>query len=503
MRKSILAATALLTACASAPAYKSRGIAIPVVQPQYAPSPSSHVVSVSIEPPLYQPAPMRLRWAPPPMLVESVTDQPFPEAVWIGGYWVWEGNWVWARGRWSSPPRRSYTWVNPFYENCGDSVLFVSGFWAAPGVDFIRPVSHVNVTFAQISPGVIAGPLPIGPLGVFVPPPPGSRYGLIVPAPIGTAPAVVVGVLPVINEGMRIEPNDFSHVAHLVPTTAITNRISNISNINNITNVRVFDNATTISNVTIVAPASATASGRAVYATVPAQAYRTTTMVPVGRGEAPSQAAPQAAGSGISGSVPTKPLEQAVAQKIAPPGLTVQGPALHVPSLATSHIARLSGNTVPAQTASDRQSALQTMQPDLLHRDLTQKSPTSQRGQHDVRFSPGVPFGVQQATSLGAYISPMQPSHMDRPEVMQPMREDVRGAMVRRQASLPSLQHGHTEANASRPDQRPAGNTKVPPQAANVATTSVHAHLTRLPENLKPTSRTSGNKDEKRHYLQE
>jgi hypothetical protein len=146
------------------------------------PYPDQSFDSVYIDPPLDQPPPVRIDWAPPPMLDEEISPQPYPDAVWIGGYWVWQDNWVWARGRWSGPPRRDYRWVRPYYEHRGDSVIFIGGFWAAPGVSFHRPSPNIDIPLARVRPGVIRGPRPVGPEGAFLPPPHGSRRGEIRPA---------------------------------------------------------------------------------------------------------------------------------------------------------------------------------------------------------------------------------------------------------------------------------------------------------------------------------
>src|SRR5436305_1226834 len=74
----------------------------------YAPPPSAGVV---IEPPVGAPVPVAVEWAPPPMLVEPVPPLPYFGAVWVGGYWTWEGDWVWARGRWAGPPSVGYEWT--------------------------------------------------------------------------------------------------------------------------------------------------------------------------------------------------------------------------------------------------------------------------------------------------------------------------------------------------------------------------------------------------------
>ncbi len=213
----------------------------PVVE-QAAPPP----VSVYEEPPLSEPAPIAVGWAPPPMLVEVPPPPPFPYAAWVGGYWVWQGNWVWAHGHWMEPPRPQYAWVHPYYEHRGGVVIFISGYWSAPGVVFVPPRPELVLAVEPAAVGVIPGPRPIGPEGCFVPAPPGSRRGIIIPAPVGTAPAVVTSAPPVVAVGMRVTTN-----------------VTNIHN-TNITNV------TNVTNVTIVAPPTATANGRTFSSSVPA-----------------------------------------------------------------------------------------------------------------------------------------------------------------------------------------------------------------------------------------
>jgi hypothetical protein len=254
------------------------------------------VVSIYVEPPLFQPPPIRVAWAPPPMLVEIPSPMPYDGAIWTGGYWVWEGDWVWAHGRWAPPPRPGYGWVNPYYENRGGSVVFINGFWAAPGVSFVAPSLSVNIAFGVVAVGVIAGPRPMGPEGVFVPPPPGSHFGLIVPAPIGTAPAVVTGAPPIVRGGMRINSNN-----------------NNSTQINNVTNV------TNITNVTIVAPASATANGQAVNTSVPAQPHLAAAMPPVVKAYAPIPASTKPIPAYVPGRPPvTLPQAQMVHSEVTP-----------------------------------------------------------------------------------------------------------------------------------------------------------------------------------------
>ena len=270
MKKTIsILALIVLGGCAVAPPSTTYVVQRPIQTVQLAP-----IVSVYVEPLTYQPPPIAVAWAPPPMLVEIVPLTPFASAVWVGGYWVWNGNWVWAHGRWSAPPQPDYGWVNPYYEHRAGRVVFIDGFWAAPGVSFQAPAIGLPIALATVTVGVSPGPRPIGPEGIFVPAPPGSRVGLIVPAPLGTAPAVVTSAPPVVSVGMRIvAPNSNVNV--------VGNRIGNVSNVSNVTNV------TNITNVMIVAPASATASGQAVNASVPAQAHLAAALPSVVRAPAP------------------------------------------------------------------------------------------------------------------------------------------------------------------------------------------------------------------------
>ena len=207
-------------------------------------------VSVNVDPPVVEPAPIAVGWAPPPLLVEVPPPTPFGGAVWVGGYWVWQGNWVWAHGHWMAPPRADYVWVHPYYEHRGDTVIFIDGHWSGRGVAFVPPPPGLRLEVERPAYGVVPGPRPIGPDGCFVPAPPGSRAGIIVPAPIGTAPAVVTSAPAVIAPGMRI-----------------TNNATTVNNVTNVTNVT---RVTNVTNVTIVAPPGATKNGRAFNTMVPA-----------------------------------------------------------------------------------------------------------------------------------------------------------------------------------------------------------------------------------------
>lgn len=246
-------------------------------------APMPPVVSVYIEPPVEQPPPVLVPVAPPPMLVEVPPPAPFPLAVWTGGYWAWHGGWIWSAGRWLTPPQPHYVWVQPYYEHRSDAVVFVGAHWAPPNVVFVPPPATLQLTVSAVIGSFGGGPAPVGPQGVFVPPPPGSRWGLIVPAPVGTPPAVVSSAPPIVQVGMRVESRA-SNVHNLYETnshnsTVIGRRVTNnITNVNNITNIR---------NVTIVAPAGSTADGHAFQALVPASAHLAAARPAFVRAEAP------------------------------------------------------------------------------------------------------------------------------------------------------------------------------------------------------------------------
>ena len=272
----------------------------PAPAPDYGYEPEQSVVSVYVDPPMEEPEPIAIGWAPPPMLVEYPPQSPFDEAVWVGGYWVWEGDWVWAHGRWVAPPRPDYAWVHPYYENRGGVVLFITGHWSPRGAPFVRPAWGHHYEIERPREGVIRGPAPIGPDGCFVPAPPGSRRGIIVPAPVGTAPAVVSGAPALIGVGMRITQN----------TTHIVNN-RNTTVINNISNV---------TNVTIEAPPSATANGRAVHTTAPALAHLAARQPALVRAQAPVPVSATPIQTYVPGRrTQSLPVAQPVQTNIAPP----------------------------------------------------------------------------------------------------------------------------------------------------------------------------------------
>ncbi|MGJ7529761.1 hypothetical protein [Variovorax sp. GB1P17] len=324
-----MALTLLAAGCVVQPLPPVRYVA---VQPAPVAPAAAPVVSVYVDPPLYQPPPIAVGWAPPPMLVEAPTPLPFAGAIWTGGYWTWQGNWVWAAGRWAAPPQPGYAWVQPYYEHRDSTVVFITGHWSAPGIAFVPPPLGLSLAVSVAAVGVVAGLAPIGPQGVFIPAPPGSRLGLIVPAPIGTPPAVVVSAPPVTNVGMRVQNTTINNVTN--------NTTTNVTNITNINNTRT---------VTVVAPASATASGRAFEAAVPASAHLAAALPPVVHAMAPVPASAKPVAAFVPGHQPaaSRSAEAVRPATAVPPQVPQASAHAHPQPVLSSVAARGAEPTVP------------------------------------------------------------------------------------------------------------------------------------------------------------
>ncbi len=67
---------------------------------------------------------------PPPAPNEVVTASPAANAVWIPGYWSFDGNsYAWASGHWEIPPANTHTYVAAHWENQGAGYFFVPSYW--------------------------------------------------------------------------------------------------------------------------------------------------------------------------------------------------------------------------------------------------------------------------------------------------------------------------------------------------------------------------------------
>ncbi len=71
--------------------------------------------------------------APPPApqpVAETVPASPNPNAVWIPGYWDFNGTgYAWVSGRWEIPPADVHQYVSPHWEDRSGTYVFVRGYW--------------------------------------------------------------------------------------------------------------------------------------------------------------------------------------------------------------------------------------------------------------------------------------------------------------------------------------------------------------------------------------
>ncbi len=81
----------------------------------YAPPPGEQVVYV--------------QKAPPPLKVEHRPPRPVPHAVWVGGYWRWNGHkYIWISGYWERRPRGK-VWVPGHWVKRRRGWVWVPGHW--------------------------------------------------------------------------------------------------------------------------------------------------------------------------------------------------------------------------------------------------------------------------------------------------------------------------------------------------------------------------------------
>lgn len=72
--------------------------------------------------------------APPPPQTETVTVAPVRTAVWIGGFWQWNGtSWVWIAGSWQLRPETRVTWRAPEWRPRGNVHVLIPGGWIRIG----------------------------------------------------------------------------------------------------------------------------------------------------------------------------------------------------------------------------------------------------------------------------------------------------------------------------------------------------------------------------------
>jgi len=69
---------------------------------------------------------------PPRPRREVVVEAPYPEAIWVAGYYRYDydgGAYIWVPGSWQRPPHAGAYWIAPRYAHRGGRYGFVAGHW--------------------------------------------------------------------------------------------------------------------------------------------------------------------------------------------------------------------------------------------------------------------------------------------------------------------------------------------------------------------------------------
>lgn len=66
----------------------------------------------------------------PPTAFEIIPPAPISNAVWIPGYWDFNGSgYAWLPGHWEVPPQNAHNYVAAHWENRGGSTVYVPSYW--------------------------------------------------------------------------------------------------------------------------------------------------------------------------------------------------------------------------------------------------------------------------------------------------------------------------------------------------------------------------------------
>lgn len=67
---------------------------------------------------------------PPPPQAEAVPPPPVANALWVPGFWTFDGRaYAWNTGHWEVPPPNAQAYVAAHYESRQNGVVFVPGYW--------------------------------------------------------------------------------------------------------------------------------------------------------------------------------------------------------------------------------------------------------------------------------------------------------------------------------------------------------------------------------------
>jgi Glycine zipper/WXXGXW repeat (2 copies) len=67
---------------------------------------------------------------PPPQVTETVSAPPAPNALWVPGYWAFNGNsYTWLAGHWEIPPPNVRAYVAAHWEDRREGYVYVPSYW--------------------------------------------------------------------------------------------------------------------------------------------------------------------------------------------------------------------------------------------------------------------------------------------------------------------------------------------------------------------------------------
>jgi hypothetical protein len=70
-----------------------------------------------------------VRKAPPRARMDVRPAKPFSSAIWISGYWRWNGRqYIWITGKWAKP-RYGKVWVNGHWKRTNRGWHYIPGHW--------------------------------------------------------------------------------------------------------------------------------------------------------------------------------------------------------------------------------------------------------------------------------------------------------------------------------------------------------------------------------------
>jgi len=66
---------------------------------------------------------------PPAPIVEYIPANPYPDYVWLDGFWGWNGGWYWVAGHYGRPPHRGAVWMKGGWSHGSRGWAWHGGRW--------------------------------------------------------------------------------------------------------------------------------------------------------------------------------------------------------------------------------------------------------------------------------------------------------------------------------------------------------------------------------------